>query len=279
MDRRRIWTFWSGADPLMHPAPQCGYWKCRWSVGGVKVWKPVAIWMDEGTMLGSVGTQLQSDLDRLWQRCGADPITYETYKYAFENGHFPGEVDSALLPQLDNYADDPGAKLRDGLIELVGKVEKYIKSCGDPLTEEAAISLANYLDMIRSAETTAAKALLSEISEQKAEMARRRALWSSPMEAASEMAARLRDLLTPFLRAKKALGQDTKIGGQAGKRVSLRSVWRARVTNWDLVMAEYHNDAAVRELIQKLLDARARSKDRAGLAIAGAEFYEEEIAG
>lgn len=263
----------------MHPKPQCGYWKVRWSVGGVKVWRPVAIWMDDGEMIGSIGTSRQSDLDRLWQRCGADPITYETYKYAFENGHFPGEVDSTILPQLDNYADDPGAKLRDELIELVGKVEKYIKTCGDPLTEEAAGSLANYLDMIRMAETMAGKVLLSEISEQKAELARKRALWAGPIDAAAEMASRLRELLTPFLRAKKALGQDTKIGGQSGKRVSLRSVWKAKVTNWDLVMAEYHNDAAVRELIQKLLDARARSKDREGLAIAGAEFFEEEIAG
>lgn len=278
-ERKRIWTFSTIPDPLMQlPAPQCGYWKVRWTSAGVKVWKPVAIWMEDGQMLGSVGTSRQHDLDRLWQRCGTEPITYETYKYAYENGHFPGEIDVLAL-KLDNYADDPGAKLRDDLIELVGRVEIYIKKCGEPLTDEAANSLANYLDMIRMAEKMAGETLTTEIEQQKAEIARRREIWSAPIDAAQEMAKRLRGLLTPFLKAKKDAGQETKLGGQASKRVGLRTVWRARVTNWDLVMAEYHNDAAVRALIQKLLDARARSADRDGLAIAGAEFYEDGVAG
>jgi hypothetical protein len=278
-DRRKIWAFCAIPDPLhQQPAPQCGYWKVRWSVAGARIWKPAAIWLDGEEMVGSVGTQRQGDLDRLWQRCGSEPISYETYSYALKHGHFPGEID-AVAPQLDNYADDPGAKLRDDLIELIGKVELYIKSCGEPLTQEAADSLANYLDMIRLAEKTAGETLKAEIAEQKAEIARRQEIWALPIDAAQTMAKRLRDLLTPFLRGKKAVGQDAKVGGQAGKRVSLRTVWRARVTDWDKVMVEFHNDPRVRELIQKILDACARSKDRDTIKIDGAEYYEEDTAG
>lgn len=276
--RRRIWSFWTGPDPLMHPNPQCGYWKVRWTVAGLRVWKPAAIWMQGDVMVGSVGTQQQVDLDRLWQRCGAEPISYDTYVYALENGHFPGEIDAAQ-PKLDNLADDPGAKLRDDIAHLIGSIELYIRKCGEPLTEEAANSIANYLDMIRLAEKTAGETLNTEIDAQKAEIAARRELWGVTIGAAGEMASRLRGLLTPFLRAKKAAGQDAKVGGQAGKRLGLRSVWKARVLDWQKVSQEYQNDPRVREFIQKLLDANARSKDRDSIPIDGAEYYQEEIAG
>lgn len=276
--RRRIWSFWAGPDPLMHPAPQAGYWKVRWTVAGLRVWKPAAIWMQGDVMVGSVGTQQQVDLDRLWQRCGAEPISYATYTYAMENGHFPGEIDAAQ-PKLDNLADDPGAKLRDDIATLIGKVEIFIRKCGEPLTEEAANSLANYMDMIRLAEKTAAETLNTEIDAQKAEIAHRREIWGVSMDAASEMVVRLRGLLTPFLRAKKAAGLDARVGGQAGKRLGLRSVWKARVLDWPTVMQEYQNDPRARGFIQKLLDADARSKDRDRIVIEGVEFYREEIAG
>lgn len=276
--RRRIWSFWTGPDPLMHPKPQCGYWKVRWTIAGLRVWRPAAIWMQDGVLVGSVGTQQQVDLDRLWQRCGAEPVSYETYRYAYENGHFPGEIDAAQ-PKLDNLADDPGAKLRDDIASLLGSIELYIRKCGEPLSEDAANSLANYLDMIRLAEKTAGETLKTEIEAQKAEIARRRELWGVTIEGAAEMASRLRDLLTPFLRGKKAAGQDAKIGGQAGKRLGLRSVWKARVLDWPKVMQEYQNDPRVRDFVQKLLDANARSKDRNGIPIEGAEYFEEEFAG
>jgi hypothetical protein len=263
----------------MHPNPQCGYWKCRWSVAGVRIWKPVAIWLDKsGAMIGSIGDSRQLDLDRLWQRCGANPVSYETYKYAYEHGHFPGEIDT-IAPRLDNYANDPGAKLRDEIIQLIGKVDLYLNKLPDPLTDDAAHSLANYLDMIRAAEAMAGKVLNTEIAEQKAEIARRRVLWSAPIDAAADLAKRLRDVLTPFLSTKKASGQEAKLGGQAGKRIGLRKVWVAHVTDWDMVMTEFHTDSDVRALIQKLLDARARSKDREGLAIQGCIFHEKETAG
>lgn len=284
LQQAEIWTNWSGPDPLMHPSPQCGYWKTRWTVAGVKLWRPVAIWLEAGAMKASVGTLRssfistdQAEIGRIWNRCGSNPISYPDYLFAHEHGRFPGEVDEAV-PALDNYASDPGARLRDGIAELIGRIELFIRRSGDTITEEIAISLANYMEMIRTAEQTASAALADEIAEHKAEIARRKSTWEISLSAAGEMTKRLRELLTPFLRARKAAGLAPKLGGQHGNRISLRPVWKAHVLDWDKAMKHYHDNPAVRDLIQKLLDANARSKNRDQLAVDGVLYYEEDIA-
>jgi hypothetical protein len=287
-ERREIWSHWTGPDPLMHPRAMCGYWKMRVGRLEERKWTPVAIYLDSGgeEVVAMVGSSIRRSTEgpasegmlQIWSRCGRDPISYEAYEYAVRYGRFPGEIEDAAL-RLDNYADDPGAKFRDDMVELAGRVELYLKQLGSPLSDDAANTLANYMDMLRAATATAEELLTKEIEEQKAEIVRRKQLWEAPVTAVTDLVGKIRGMITPYLSAKKAAGDPTpRIGGQAGKRIGLGKVWKARVTDWDKVMVEYHNDRKVRELILTLLNARAKSKERADLVIDGAEFYEEETA-
>lgn len=287
--RQQIWSHWIGPDPIMHPAAQRGYWKMRVGRLEERKWVPVAIqpstdgrgilvlFPSQGGHDRRYDSDQEEDLLKIWQRCGRDPISYETYAHAVQTGSFPGEI-AATAPRLDNYADDPGSKFRDEMIELAGKTELYLRNLGEPLSEEAANALANYLDTLREASSKAEEILKKEVEEQKAEIARRKELWAAPTSTVTDLIGRIRKLLTPYLSGRKAAGDVTpRIGGQTGRRVGLGAVWRARVLDWDKVMVEFHNDPKVRELIQTLLDARARSKDRVDLGIDGTEFYQEEI--
>jgi hypothetical protein len=286
-ERREIWSHWVGEDPLMHPKSMCGYWKMRVGKVDDRKWAPVAIYeaqglvyviIGDGDSVGRYPSHTTDEIIRVWNRCGRDPISYEAYEYAVRYGRFPGEIEDAAL-RLDNYADDPGAKFRDDMVELAGRVELYLKQLGSPLSDDAANTLANYMDMLRAATATAEELLTKEIEEQKAEIVRRKQLWEAPVTAVTDLVGKIRGMITPYLSAKKAAGDPTpRIGGQAGKRIGLGKVWKARVTDWDKVMVEYHNDRKVRELILTLLNARAKSKERADLVIDGAEFYEEETA-
>jgi hypothetical protein len=272
----------------MHPKAQCGYWKMRVGRLEDKRWAPVAIYLSSGELHAMVGSSPATILESgaqgeralaLWARCGREPISYDAYGFAVREGRFPGE----LLPSdgivLDNYADDPNSKFRDDLVVLIGKVEKFIKSLDAPLTQESADSLANYMDMLRTAVTTGGELLKEEIEAQKKEIANRKSTWAFTLDSATDLVNKIRELVTPYLRAKKAAGNETpRIGGQKGKRIGLATLWKARVDDWDRVMVEYHNDPQVRELIQKLLDARARAKDRENYVIDGVTFYEEEVA-
>lgn len=284
-ERREIWSHWTGEDPLMHPRAHCGYWKMRVGKLDDRKWAPVAIALNNGTLCAAIAGAWRviepatgEDAVKIWSRCGRDPVSYEAYKYAVEHGHFPGEIEDAA-PRLDNYAADPGAKFRDDMVDLVGRVEIYLKELGQPLSDDAANTLANYMDMLRAATSTAEELLAKEVEEQKAEILRRKQLWEAPVSSVTDLVGKIRGMITPYLRAKKAAGDPApRIGGQAGKRIGLGKVWKARVNDWDKVMVEYHNDPKVRALIQSLLDARARSKERENLGIDGCEFYEEEAA-
>jgi hypothetical protein len=262
------------------PTPMCGYWKMRIGESGKQRWAPVGIWLENGALMAAAGTS--RDPEFLWTRCGRYPISYDDYHHAIEHGRFPGEVE-AEAPRLNNYADDPNADYRDQMISLLARVEKFLKELPDPITDEGANALANFSALVGLSQKTAKTLLDEEIAGKKKEIAAQKEIWELPMKAATDLAGRIKKLLTPILVAKKERGEETRLGGQGTgvgrpRRIGLKEVWKARITDWDLAMQGFSEHPQVRELILTLANAAARSKELRTMPIEGVEFFVEEIA-
>ena len=266
-----IWSHWTHPDPIMHGPPQCGYYVVRRK--GRRI--PVALYYSVADeMLALIGrTDLQGDAQRIWDWCGRAPISYEEYKYWEEHGRFADEVEVAA-PEYDHNAEDPGADFRDQLIDLVGKVEKFIASAGPVITDDAiAGQLANYREMLSLAHKGAELHLKDEITGMQQQIAHRRELWAPPIDAVEEVMGKIKALLTPWMQAQKDAGRPTKVGGQSGRRMSLRTHWTARIDDWDAALEFFKGNPKVRQLVQQLANEFARS--RRGVEIEGVTYVEE----
>lgn len=279
-DRADIWRHCTGPDPLTLPEPKCGYYKMRVGPKGKERWAPVGIWMENGAIMARGAGR--DDPDGLWIRSRTNPISYEDYVYAVEHGKFPGEVEAAL-PVLNNYADDPNSDFREQMVSLLAQVEAFLKTLPDPVTDEGANALANYRDLVNASAKTAKTLLDKELAGKKAEILRQKEIWDIPMTAAAGITGRIRKLITPLLIAKKARGEETRIGGQGlpgqrARRTGLKSIWKARITDWDLAVPAFAEHPQVRALIEALANAAARSKELREMPIDGVDFYEEDLA-
>lgn len=265
-----IWAHWTHPDPIMHGPPQCGYYVVRRK----RRLTPVAIFPEIiglGALLGR--GERAADIARIWDWCGRAPISYEEYKYWEEHGRFADEVET-VAPEYDHNAEDPGADFRDQLIDLVGKVEKFIASAGPVITDDAiAGQLANYREMLSLAHKGAELHLKDEITGMQQQIAHRRELWAPPIDAVEEVMGKIKALLTPWMRAQKDAGRPTKVGGQSGRRMSLRTHWTARIDDWDAALEFFKGNPKVRQLVQQLANEFARS--RRGVEIEGVTYIEE----
>lgn len=244
---------WDGPDPLMHPEPQQGYYKARMKDGS---WEPVAITTTYGENARLVAIRgahrVTVPAEDAWTYCGANPVSYEAYKTAFETGRFPGEIE---MPGIGhNSGDDRTGLVRENLLYLTGKVEKILAGLADDLSRAQADELANFRDAIngyrKEADAMRKKACEAWIAAQKAENAN----WQPYLTAADEATGAIKAKLKPYLEKEPS----AKIGGQMSKRASLRTKWVAEITDWEAFAAYCSGHPRVREELQKCANAEAR---------------------
>jgi len=280
-ERAAIWAHFTEPDPVMIPKVQCGYYRLRRGQKGARRYVPVAIWGPSfGAYLLKIDGEMKPGAEAFWERNCAfiEPVSYEDYQYAEENGHWPGDVQEAapeMGHNLDGEGADFGAQFRDQLIDLVGKIEAYIdKEVGASVADRVvADKLANYREMLGLAQKGAGEALKEEVSQMKLAIAERKELWRPAMEAAEAAVERIRALLTPWMQAQAAEGGQVKIGGQRGRKMSMRPYWSARIDDWDLAIAHFAEHPKLRAVVQELADAAARAKVKE--PIEGVEFVNE----
>lgn len=282
-ERAAIWAHFTEPDPVMIPKVQCGYYRLRRGQKGARRVVPVAIWQDMRTP-SDFHVKIDGEMARgaaaFWERNCAfiEPVSYEDYQYAEERGHWPGDIQEAapeMGHNLDGEGEDSGARFRDQLVDLVGKVEAYIaREVGDEVADRvAADKLANYREMLGLAQKGAEKALEEELAPAKLLIAERKELWLPALEAVESAVEAIRALLTPWMQAQAAEGQPVKIGGQRGRKMSQRTYWSARVDDWGLAIAHFSGHPKLRALVQELADSEARSKTKE--PIEGVEFISE----
>mgnify|MGYP001083385542 CR=1 FL=1 len=289
-ERAAIWAHFTEPDPVMFPKVQCGYYRLRRGKKGERRYVPVAIWE---THFGSaphpempplcrlkIDGEMRPDAAAFWERNAAfiEPVPYEDYQYAEENGHWPGDVETSAAPlghNLDGEGADQGALARDQIIDLVGKIEAYItKEIGAVVPDRvAADSLANYREMLGLAHKGAQAILKEEVAQMKLAIDERKELWRPALEAAESAVERIRALLTPWMQVQAAEGSSVKVGGQRGRKMSMRPHWSARIDDWGMAIAHFAEHPKLRAVVQELADAAARAKVKK--PIAGVEFVNE----
>lgn len=267
----------------MIPKVQCGYYRLRLGQKGARRYAPVAIWQDmrdASHFLLKIDGEMKPNASAFWERCCAfiEPVSYEDYQYAEEHGRWPGDIQEAapeMGHNLDGGGADSGAQFRDQLIDLVGKVEAYIaKEIGDCVADRvAADKLANYREMLGLAQKGAALALKEELAQMKLAIDERKDLWRPALEATEAAVERIRALLTPWMQAQAAEGGEVRVGGQRGRKMSMRPYWRARIDDWGMAVEHFADHPKVRAVVQELADAAARAKEKE--PIEGVEFINE----
>lgn len=281
-ERAAIWAHFTDPDPVMTPKVQCGYFRLRRGQKGDRRFVPVAIWERGDVPVLKIDGEMKPNAAAFWERNCAfiEPVTYEDYCHAEEHGSWPGDVETGAAPlrrNLDSEGEAGGAEFRDQLIDLVGKVEAYLKQIGPEVTDRVvADTLGNYREMLGLAQKGATEALKEEVSQMKLAIAERKELWRPSIEAAAGAVETIRTLLTPWMRVQASQGAPVKVGGQRGRKMSQRTYWSARIADWDKAIAHFSGHPKLRALVQDLADSEARSKSKA--LIDGVEFISEERA-
>lgn len=273
-----IWKHWDGFGPLEDGTPQPGYYWMRRGFGGKRI--PVAIWIENGAMIALSARETQENPERIWLKCGRNPISGDEYRFAVEHGRFPGEIEAEPI-RFDDNAEDPNAKYRQDMVSLMAEVEGFLKKLPDPVTKEGADALENYRQLISQAQKDAGERLEAAIAANKIAIAKEKEIWSIPLTAATDLIGRIKAVIKPFLLAAAAEGAPVKLGGQGtgagrARRSGLRTVWKARIIDWEKAVKAFSEHEDVVELVQKLADRAARDKELRKEPIDGVEFYEDQ---
>jgi hypothetical protein len=263
--RKLIWSHWNEPELAGIPEIQCGYYRIRRGLKGARVYRPVAIISDPD--IGHrvmIGGQWEPDPKAFWERHAVfiEPISYEDYVYADTYGRWPGDIPGSALV-VDHNADDPGALFRDEMILLTMEAEEFLAKevDGQEMNQVLADKLANWRERIGKASATAAEMLDDEVRPSRDIVNARRALWKPRIDDAEVIADRIKAALTPFLAAQAAAGLDTKVGGQGGRKMSLRQVWYGVITDWDAAIESLKEHPKLRVVVQEIADSNARSKE------------------
>lgn len=174
--------------------PQPGYYKARKGKGGP--WTPVAIWEKDGALVARFGPEMANPLD-IWTWCAGNPVAKEDAKKAFETGIFPGEIghnsgDLSLADEIndaisqaaewrmasritDKTSADMAANMRQRLLDLGKKADKERDEKKRPHLEAGRAIDAEYKPLVEAA-TNAANAIRDMLTQwMRAEEAKQRA--------------------------------------------------------------------------------------------------------
>lgn len=316
MDEYRYWRLalegkageWTGPDPLMHPAPQCGFWKLRNGPRGA-AWSAVAIWRHDGELVAIQDSQPVGP-NHVWARCGAHPVSHEAYTARIETGTWPGEIPHEIG---HNAPPDEFDLLKENIADAAAQAEKWLAELGEIKTDADSDKAANYRDLLNKLEKKAETRRKEEkepLAEQVKAIDQKYGIITSR---AKTVANALRNALTLFMRKKEdaerarlaaerqraekerqeLAGRDialaamepplpeqkptpVRAGGQLGRATGLRTKTVAVITDRAAALAHFADHPSVIEVIDRLCQAEARSKTRKD--IPGVEFKEERYA-
>jgi hypothetical protein len=251
---------WDGPDPLMHPNPQQGYWKARLADGS---WEPVVIFFKSGhsasanedALVAQRGKRGIFPAEDAWTYCGANPISYAAYSHWWKTGMLPGEIDT---PGIGHNSGETG-KLTAAALLAKGKALYALGDGKTPLDQAQADALANYdtvllrhaqaLDEARKSERQSIMAVADTVNQK----------YMPTILELRDVREMIGKRLTSFLQMNPKL----KVGGQFGKRSSLRQK-RVAVIEDPVALAVYLAENEVEPFmagLQQIANSMARSKN------------------
>ena len=275
--------------PLHENQPQPGYWRLRQGRGGPFL--PVAIWREPDGALKALRDGAPADAQDLWTWCCRHPVPYETYVAVAERGEaWPDEVPAG--PGHNSHSVDPaGAMLEE--------IQSLQQTAADWLA--AASPLSQTVEADRAANFAERFAQLERQAEEARTLAKRPVLeagraidaaWRPAIEAAADGKRRMKKALEPYLLAEQhrlaTLQGEGGLpspaaaprAGTLGRRVGLRTLRRLQVRDREALIKAYRRDPRfwAHAGVEAVLLALAEADLKAGRAVSGAEWIEEQVA-
>ena len=286
--------------------PQPGLYRARLLKNGpfkpIRIWlvdaerKPTRTWSEGCIVAGTVDGQPATfeELVHRWQYC--EPVSKSDFEAYLKDGRWPGEIaeighnsgDLSLADEVKQVAE-----LQKAWIEKTPVQSKVV-------ADEGANRKGRMLEMKRRIEAEREEKIRPHLDAQRQINAEYKPL----IEAIDATVRALKAHYEPFLKAEedriaaeaaaarrkaeeeaKAVGLDprgvqveppapVKIGGQVGRRSSLRTVTRYGFSDYKLTLQAMMNEPEVIEAVLKVATRRAR----AGETIPGLTAYKEKVA-
>lgn len=274
-----------------HPeTPQPGRWRLpagqinRRDGAVPKSW-PVAIWYADDRCHVKIGKKLLvegADGDAYhefvtggWLRVVA--VSEADYNAAMAGNPWP---DENIVVTRSNLAPDDNSfeHIRDTIEDLAGEAERLIKA-GAATTQEVADQAADVANRLSQLQRRAKDAELAETKPIRDNLDEVRGKWKVPQTRADVYSRLKQIVLTPFLNAKKAAddraraeaakagtpmaepqrGESVTTAGTRGRPVSMVTIKKAKITDYDKAVAFFKNSEKMKELVQDMANAAVRS--------------------
>lgn len=296
------WQWWydrlTGKPTQANPDnPQAGFYRksSKEHYGARKTFTPVAYWPENGKLKcreGDVNVDEFRGME-LWNRVNQQPVTEEAFReVAQHNGRWPDEHE--LVPMGDNLPpeeEDTYESLKDK-IENLGHEAKRRLDDGPPITDQnEADQIANLADRLAELWKRADTLRKAERKPHDEALKTIQKKWSGILTLAESYRNLKYALLTPWL---KRVGQTQKEQAEAaeaagttsvaepsrpragtrGRAMSLKTLKRAEITDYDEVLKFFSQNPEIKQLVQDLASRWVRT----GQAVPGTKVIEEQSA-
>jgi hypothetical protein len=262
--------------------------------GARRTFRPVAYWPGENGQLNCRLGDEDVTPERgqaIWQSVGNHPVSEEDYrKVAQDSGTWPDEHELVAM-MGDNLPpeDDTFESLRDDIEPLATEASRRIK--GEPIKDEdEARRLGDLSDTLADLHKRAEEMRKAERKPHDDALKIIQAKWL-PLTTAAEVYKNIKyKLLTPWLnklleaqkkQAEAAAAAGTPAPAETrprvstrGRAISLKTLKRAEIVNYDEVLQFFKESPDVKGLVQDL----ANRAVRAGVVVPGTNVVEEQQA-
>jgi len=297
------WQWWAdklaGKPMQANPDnPQAGFYRksSKEHYGARKTFTPVAYWPGTNGKLNCREGDVNVDEARantLWNSVNRHPVTEEAYReVAQRNGRWPDEHE--LVPMGDNLPpdeEDTYESLKDK-IENLGREAKRRLDDGPPITDQdEADQIANLADALADLWKRAETLRKAERKPHDEALKVIQKKWGALLLLAESYRNLKYGLLTPWL---KRVGQTQKEQAEAaeaagtpaaaepsrpragtrGRAMSLKTLKRAEITDYDESLKFFAQNPEIKQLVQDLANRWVRT----GQAVPGTKVIEEQQA-
>lgn len=279
------WQYWhdrlNGLPAPQYPSdPQAGFYRepRKEFYGSRKTFRPVAYWPDNGTIRCRVGDEdvnEQRGLE-LWTRVGHHPVSEADYRNVAQHGglwpdeHELVDMQSNLPPPEDSFEG-----LRDAIEPLAQDAEKRLK--GGPIQDQAeADRYANLGDRLAELSKQVEEARKNERRPHDDACIAIQKKWVPLRDLADIYKDIKRVLTTPWLKreetrqkeeaeAAAAAGQPAAAesrrprAGTRGRAQTLKSVKKARITDYAACLKFFEDSEDIRACVQMLANRAVRT--------------------
>lgn len=253
------------AHPIHADQPVAGWYRKRLHKNGP--WVPVYISplrpgdKEMQAIVGDgKGGKTQVGAVEVWTWVASNPVDKKEARFAFDNGHWPGDIGIG-----DNSGD---LSILDELGDALEQVRAFLRENVKVTSKTAADMAGNWRKRLVDLKSGADDARKAEKAPHLEKCREIDAKYAPNIDAAAALTNNLRRVLTSYLATEEekvraaspaATEVRVQVGGQSGKRIGLKAQTVYEIGNYAALLAAVADHPDVREAALKVAKARHKS--------------------